>query len=222
MNSNLKPKMQKHNIVIQELDNEVLIYKFSDNKAFCLNQTSTLVWQACDGTNTISAIVELLNNTLKIPVTEDFVWLAISDLQKEGLIEVENNQPLLKGKSRREVIRKIGFASMIALPVISSLVAPRAVDAQSGGLALLARCTGPQCASGLTCRATRQLSGSSFVPTGFSQCCAGSGDLTTGTRFCEAPGATSCTTTFLCCSNSVNIATTPLATCGTRLTCSCV
>lgn len=218
-----KPKAQKQNIVIQELENETLIYDLNINKAFCLNSTSAMIWQLCNGEKTVAEIADLMSKDLKMSVSEDFVWLAINDLQKENLVEFGNNKPFLKGKSRRELIRKIGFASMVALPIVSSLVAPNAVEAQSGGLALLATCTGPQCASGLTCRATTQNGGTGFVPTGFSQCCAGSGADTSDRRHCAAPGDTSCApSSFLCCSNSANIAATPLATCGARLTCSCV
>lgn len=127
-----KPQSRKQNIVVQNFDSETLIYDLTANKAFCLNQTSGAVWQLCDGTKSIAEIADLMSENLKMPVSEDFVWLAIGDLQKENLIEVEISQPFFAGQSRREVIRKIGLASMIALPVISSLVAPRAVDAQSG------------------------------------------------------------------------------------------
>jgi hypothetical protein len=156
MNINFKPEIRKNDVVIQQLENELLIYNLKDNKAFCLNRNSAMVWQLCDGTKSISEIAELMSKDLKMSISEDFVWLAISDLRKEGLVEVESNQPFLEGKSRREVIRKIGFASMITLPVISSLVAPRAVDAQSSCLILGQTCTfnnntQSNCCSGLRC-----------------------------------------------------------------------
>ncbi len=132
MKTKLNPVSLKNNVVVQALATETLVYDLGRNKAFCLNQTSAMVWQLCDGERNSAEIAQLMSSDLKIPVSEDYVWLAISDLQKEDLIEVGTSQPLFEGKSRREVIRKIGFASMIALLVISSLVAPRAVDAQSG------------------------------------------------------------------------------------------
>jgi hypothetical protein len=128
----LKPKNRKDNIVIQELENEILIYNLKNNRALCLNSTSSAIWQLCDGTRSILEIADLMTEKLKMPVSEDLVWLAISDLKKENLVEIETNQLFLEGRSRREVIRKIGFASMIVLPVISSLVAPAAASAQSG------------------------------------------------------------------------------------------
>ncbi len=84
----------------------------------------------------------LLGKQLKSPVTEDFVWLALDGLKKENLIEneVEISMPF-EGLSRREAIRKVGLASMIALPVISSLIAPTAAHAQASGGANGATCT---------------------------------------------------------------------------------
>jgi len=58
--------------------------------------------------------------------------LALDQLKKENLIE--NKDEIVadfNGMSRREVIRKVGLASVVALPLISSLVAPMAVSAQS-------------------------------------------------------------------------------------------
>jgi hypothetical protein len=57
-------------------------------------------------------------------------WL--DELKKENLIEDNNSYVSpFSGMNRREVIRRIGFASVVALPVISSLIAPTAAMAQS-------------------------------------------------------------------------------------------
>jgi hypothetical protein len=169
----MKPKSREDNLVIQNFDTETLIYDLTRDKAFCLNSTSALVWQFCDGAKSISEIADLMTEKLKMPVSEDFVWLAISDLKREELIEVGSEQPFFEGRSRREAIRKIGFASMIALPVISSLVAPKAVDAQS----LLCGTNGQNCTtsdlynqgtccSGLLCGDTIGLFCRACVPDG--------------------------------------------------------
>ena len=49
MKKRIAPKARKENLVVQESNGEVLIYDLDTNKAFCLNETSALVWQACDG-----------------------------------------------------------------------------------------------------------------------------------------------------------------------------
>ena len=119
-----RPISRKDDLVVQELNGEVLIYDLRENKAFCLNETSALVWQACDGNRTAGDIGKQLGN-------EDMVWLALDDLKREKLVEHELATPAkYNGMSRRQVISKIAMGSMLALPVIASLTAPAA--AQTG------------------------------------------------------------------------------------------
>ena len=136
------------NVVIQELTDEILIYDLSTYKAYCLNATSAMVWRLCDG-NTISEIQGKISEQLGELVSEDFVRLALLQLKNEGLLESSrtiDNQ--LNGLSRRSAIRKLGFTSMVALPMISVLLTPSATMAQSI-LANGTACTSdPQCASG--------------------------------------------------------------------------
>ncbi len=132
MKNHIVPKARKENLVVQELDGEVLIYDLNTNKAFCLNEASALVWQACDGNKDVSEIRKSLGKQLNSTVNDDFVWLALDQLKKENLIE--NKDEIVadfNGMSRREVIRKVGFASVVALPLISSMIAPTAISAQS-------------------------------------------------------------------------------------------
>lgn len=129
-----KPLSRQTDIVVRELRGEILIYDLQTNLAFCLNETSALVWQACDGTKTVGEISNHISFQLKLPVTEDFVWLALDQLKNDNLLEEDSiaSNPF-EGLSRREVIRKIGYASLVAMPVIASLIAPTAAHAQSGG-----------------------------------------------------------------------------------------
>lgn len=155
MKAKNNPVSRKDNIVTQELDGEVLIYDLAKNKAFCLNETSALVWEMCDGNKSVSEISEGVSKKLNSPANEDLVWLAIDQLKKENLIangeELPNN---FEGVNRREVIKKVGLASMIALPVVAGLIAPTAAHAASGTLVNGTACTASsQCASGC-CRLT--------------------------------------------------------------------
>ena len=156
MNKKKYPISRKEDIVMQHLESEILIYDLKANKAFCLNETSTLVWQACDGNHSISEISQDLSNQLNQPISQDLVWLALDQMKREKLLtnsgEVKSS---FHGLSRREVIRKVGLASMVALPLISSIVAPKAINAQS-----TAGC------AGLTCLANQGFEGE-------SGCCAG-------------------------------------------------
>ena len=134
MESKFSPVFRQEELVVQELINEVLIYDLKVDKAYCLNETSALVWKLCDGTRSVTEITRFIAGSVDYPVTEDLVWLALDQLKKENLLangdEIASH---FKGVSRRAVIRKVGLTSMITLPLISSLTAPTAASAQSSG-----------------------------------------------------------------------------------------
>ena len=123
MNSSQVPVARKQGLVVQEMPEEVLIYDLDTNKAHCLNKTAAFVWKSCDGNKSIAEITKSFANDFGSPVEEDLVWLAIEQLNDKNLLS-ESLQTNLKGQTRREVIKKIGFASVVALPIVASLTAP--------------------------------------------------------------------------------------------------
>lgn len=135
MSLNQAPKARIDNLVVQEFSNESLIYDLKTNKAYCLNETSALIWQFCDGNNSVDEIANMMSRKLKTKVSEDFVWLAIEELKKDKLLEKNDRlDNHFNGLSRREIVKKVGLTSMAALPLISSVMAPSAVMAQSCSL----------------------------------------------------------------------------------------
>ncbi len=152
LKNNIKPISRKSHIVVQYFGNEILIYDLTENKAFCLNETSALVWQLCDGNKSVSDIARNLSGRFNSPITEDFVWLALEQLKKDNLLENASEVSTdFGGLSRREVIRKVGFATMVAFPIVSSLVAPMAIHAQSGCAASTGRPNGCTCSGASNC-----------------------------------------------------------------------
>lgn len=132
MKAMLNPLGRRENILEQELPNELLIYDLLVNKAYCLNKTSALVWRLCDGEKSIAEIRRIISKKLNSPLPEDFVWLALEQLKEQNLLEnTESIEEKFNRVSRRAAVKKVGLASMVALPMISSIVAPKSVDAQS-------------------------------------------------------------------------------------------
>ena len=117
------PKARNSGLVIQEMPGEVLVFDTVSNKAHCLNETAAFVWKSCDGKRSAADIVREFEASELGSVSEDLVWLAIDQLSGKGLLE-DKIQPRFAGKSRRDAIKTIGLASVVALPVIASLVAP--------------------------------------------------------------------------------------------------
>lgn len=115
-----KPLAKREDLVVQELPDELLIYDVSTGKAFCLNETSAFVWKKADGQRSVAEIRRLMESEYKSPVSEDLIWLALDQLGKDNLLE---NKPenRFANISRREVVRRVGLSSLIALPIIASL-----------------------------------------------------------------------------------------------------
>lgn len=121
---NLLPQSRTKDIVVQHLGKEFLVYDLTTHKAFHLNETSSIVFNACDGVTSFDDL------RVKSRLTDDVIYLALDGLRKENLLGGEYVSPFA-GMSRREVVKKVGLASMIALPLISSLVVPTAASAAS-------------------------------------------------------------------------------------------
>jgi hypothetical protein len=139
MNNSQFPVARKTGLVVQEVPDEVLVYDLEQNKAHCLNQTAAIVWRSCDGKNSVSDIADLVATEMGSAVNDDLVWLAIDQLTETGLLD--NDVKPFFGQGRRDAIKKIGMASMVALPVIASLVAPSsAMAAQSCNCTTAANC----------------------------------------------------------------------------------
>lgn len=123
MKNQNNPTARQQGLVVQELSDETLVYDIDKNKAHCLNHSAAFVWRSCDGSNSVADIVKQFELTGGGKVTEDFVWLAIDQLNDNGLLE-EGLPSRFQGQSRRQVLKTIGLASVVAVPVIASLVAP--------------------------------------------------------------------------------------------------
>lgn len=114
------PKANTANTVQQTLNGELLLYNTLTNQAFCLNQTSADIYNLCDGNNAVDSIAAKTN------LPEEIVQLAISDLSKQDLLI----QKIELQTSRRDLLRKAAFTA-VALPVISTIIAPTAAHAGS-------------------------------------------------------------------------------------------
>lgn len=126
------PQSRNHNLTTQEIGEELCIYDLEVNRGFCLNQTSALVWQHSNGRNSVASIASNLSGILGEPVSEQMIWLALDQLNKENLLLAESVSFLPTERvSRRKLLREAALTSAIALPIISAIAAPKAVQAQS-------------------------------------------------------------------------------------------
>ena len=146
----LMPEARRDGLVVQELSDELLVYDRDRNKAHCLNRTAALVWNHCDGNRSVTEIARVISREAKVPVDEDLVWLGVEQLSEIHLLRGHGMATRYEnGVSRREVMRRIGLTAAIALPAVTSIIAPTAAQA-ANCIASGQSCTASaQCCSGL-------------------------------------------------------------------------
>jgi hypothetical protein len=124
------PTMRKHGLVIDDLPDEVLVYDLERHQAHCLNRSAALVWRCCDGSSSSAEIARRLTAELDASFNEDLVLIALNQLEKLHLLEQPAATPAqFAVLSRRQMVRRLGLAAAVAVPLVTSIVAPRAVEA---------------------------------------------------------------------------------------------
>jgi len=125
------PLARKQNLIVKELENEVMVYDSKRNKAFCLNQTSGIVWKSCDGKTTVSDMTRALRS-IDSSVSDTVVWFALRQLETDGLLEQNVSAPAeTVGLTRKELVMKFGLAAAM-VPLVAVLAAPAAAKVWSG------------------------------------------------------------------------------------------
>ncbi|HZS05398.1 MAG TPA: PqqD family protein [Blastocatellia bacterium] len=126
------PATREDGILVQELSDEVLVYDLRRHKAHCLNRTAAIIWRHCDGRRTAAEVATLTGRELKTRVDEGVIWHALEQLEKAGLLEDRVALPKqMEGLSRRQMMKRLGAGAVIALPLITSIIAPTAAQAAS-------------------------------------------------------------------------------------------
>lgn len=124
------PLARKDGLIIRELPDEVLVYDLDRDKAHCLNQTAALVWEQCDGRTPVAEIARRLEKQLKAPVSKEMVWFALDQLGRDHLLEERIAAPaMFTGMSRRQMVRHLALGAVVAVPLVTSIIAPTPAQA---------------------------------------------------------------------------------------------
>ena len=130
----LMPRARQDELVVEEIQDETLVYDLERHKARCLNRTAALVWRHCDGQTSVAEVAATLEEQLGTPSDETVVWMALDRLNSAHLLSEPVTLPKDRANySRREVLRTLRRAAGISLllPVIESIVAPLAAAQDS-------------------------------------------------------------------------------------------
>jgi Coenzyme PQQ synthesis protein D (PqqD) len=184
------PKARTSDIVMQQLADEILIYDRRNDQAYCLNSTAAFVWQNSDGETPIREIVRRLQKKYRTTIEEGVVWFALKTLKERNLLAGDLPFPAnYTTVNRRQLIDVLGKSAAVAIPLVFSISAPKAINAASQS-ALRAngqicssgsQCTGGGCSSSSVCCNADGRSCSSN-----SQCCS---NFCTAGSVCQTPAA---------------------------------
>ena len=147
------PAARTEDLIVQEMADEVLVYDQRRHQAHCLNETAAQVWRGLDGQSTARQVAARLSRQRGVEVSAAVVELAVDQLRRSGLL----NGPLLEntsGVSRRAMLKRVGIGAAVALPVVASVVAPRAAQAATCLGAGAGCTTSSQCCSGVCSNGT--------------------------------------------------------------------
>lgn len=146
------PHAREEGLVVQEMPGELLVYDLNRHKAHCLNQQAAFIWKQCDGATSVTEIAARLGREFNAASSEETVWLALDQFNKTNLLRgrvtrASNGRRV----SRREMIRKAGLTAAVGIPLVTSLLAPKAM-AQASCVPRGGGCTtNTECCSG-NCR----------------------------------------------------------------------
>lgn len=118
-----RPKARAEELVVQELDRELLVYDLKRHQAHCLTAEAADVLRGCDGRRTPGQLAAWCGQP------EEVVWAALGELEVAGLLEQAPTLPARFG-TRRELLWRLALAGL-AVPLVTSIVAPMAVSAQT-------------------------------------------------------------------------------------------
>ena len=151
--ASVEPRARTSRLVTRDLGDELLVYDLDRHKAYCLNQVAMQVFRHCDGETTIPDMALRVGNALGLPVDEQAVSLGLVRLGKAHLLDSPVTQIL--HTSRREMLRTLGRAAAVVVPLVTAITVPTSAQAASGCIPFGSPCTGPgQCCPPFSCNAS--------------------------------------------------------------------
>src|SRR5262245_19716845 len=105
------PRARSERLIVEELEDELLVYDLDRHRAHSLNPSAALVWRHCDGRASVAEVATLLEQQLGLPRDEEVVWLALRRLQSAHLLHDRLAEESGAQPSRRTLVRRLGLVS---------------------------------------------------------------------------------------------------------------
>ena len=122
----MRPRALRSGFLAKPVGDQLVVFDQSRQQLHVLNRTTAVVWQHCDGRNTVAELIGLVGADLGAPVEESVITLALSQLEDARLLE--GRLAAASGDervSRRDMLHIAGaLAAGIMLPTITSCGVP--------------------------------------------------------------------------------------------------
>jgi hypothetical protein len=144
-------RARKEGLLVHPVDDEVLVYDLNRHRAHCLNQAAATVWKHCDGRTGVRELARIVGRELDVAFDEQMLLLAIRQLDQARLLEEGPlSRPGPPQISRREVLKRVGLAAAVSVPLITSIISPTPAQAatcvaKGGGCTSSLQCCSKVC-----------------------------------------------------------------------------
>jgi len=117
-------------VLVKHVNGEIVVYDLDAHRAHRLDPTASRVFALCDGTREAAAITALSACRGEEPIEEAMVEIALDELLAAGLV-VGDVPRRAADPSRRALLQRLGIGAgaALVLPLVTSIVAPRAANA---------------------------------------------------------------------------------------------
>jgi hypothetical protein len=137
----IRPAARTDKLVVEEVDDEVLVYDTERDRAHCLTPLAAAVWRACDGLRTV----------------EDVAAIAGVDVEstRRALHSLDRALLLRERLPKSKPTRRDALVAAAVVPLVMSISAPAAAQAASClGIGRPCTRTGIPCCPPRTCQPT--------------------------------------------------------------------
>ena len=128
MDRGRKPLARTTDLIVEELQDELLVYDLESDRGHCLSPAAAAVWRRCDGRTPVEGL------SAQVGLDAETVGRALDELTGCGLLEAGAVDA--DGTTRREITVRLAKAgaAVAAAPLIVSVTAPTPAQAQSPGV----------------------------------------------------------------------------------------
>jgi len=161
MNKSYSPKIRENGLMTTKVGDELVVYDSNTNEASCLDPMTTVVWEACDGNNDLTRVLDHVQSSGFPKANIALIWNAIDRLDQAELLEDQPISGEQDTNKRRELFRMLSAGAIGTLPLISTVLVQPAMAQMSGPCQGPGRCDpdGIPCCPPRICRRNRNGNG---------------------------------------------------------------